>query len=170
MGVKTQLGMKLIARLLLLVSCLVLAQAGTHGGGGGGPAVPSAVTDFFAAQNEKNCTKWVSLFADKFEVQDPMGSPAITSKADLMKGCLGTNQLFQVVSLVPYTSEIYPVAAGAAVRWKSSNVATVNGTTCKLDFTGVDVFTTSNDGKSITSMHGYFDTSLPAKQLKPCLG
>ena len=41
---------------------------------------------------------------------------------------------------------------------------------CKLDFTGVDVFTTSNDGKSITSMHGYFDTSLPAKQLKPCLG
>ena len=50
--------MKLIPAVLL-VSCLVLAQAGRHGGGGG-PAVPSAVTDFFAAQNEKNCTKWVT--------------------------------------------------------------------------------------------------------------
>eukprot|EP00656_Telonema_subtile_P000437 TRINITY_DN10200_c0_g1_i1.p1 TRINITY_DN10200_c0_g1~~TRINITY_DN10200_c0_g1_i1.p1 ORF type:complete len:145 (-),score=26.18 TRINITY_DN10200_c0_g1_i1:408-842(-) len=134
------------------------------------PPVPSAVTDFFAAQNEKNCTKWVNLFADPFEVQDPMGSTAVTTKADMMTGCLQTNQLFQTISLVPYSTEVYAVGEGAAVRWKSGNVAVVNGTTCTLDFEGIDVFTTVADGTLISSMHGYFDPDLPAKQLKPCMG
>jgi hypothetical protein len=39
---------------------------------------------------------------------------------------------------------------------------------CHLNFSGIDVFETINNGTQITSMTGYYDGSIPGKQLAPC--
>ena len=72
---------------------------------------------------------------------------------------------------MPVEGEGYavPGTGQASVRWHCTNLAKVNGSTCPLDFTGVDVFTTSHNGTKITSMHGYFDPALPTAALAPCL-
>merc|ERR1711904_360163 len=43
--------------------------------------LPVAVSGFFSAQNDKDCTAWAGLFADKFSVTDPFGSPPVTTKS-----------------------------------------------------------------------------------------
>jgi len=133
--------------------------------------LPVAVKSFFSTQNAKDCEGWVDLFDENFEVQDPVGSPPVTTKAALLAGCEGNNQLFNTVSLQPTKGEGYavPGTGGAAVQWRCTSVASVNGSHCPLDFSGVDVFTTSHNGTKITSMHGYFDPSLPTQALAPCL-
>ena len=131
-----------------------------------------AVASFFKLQTavaKVDCAAWVALFNDTFTLEDPNGSDPITSKADLLACCEGTNAVFSTISLLPVSA--FPAGDGAAVVWKCNSTAPAlenNGTACVLNFTGVDVFSTTQDGSLITAMHGFFDTSLPADQLKPC--
>ena len=78
------------------------------------PPLPPAVVSFFTTQNNKDCQGWVALFAEKFEVQDPLGSAPVTSHEELLKGCQGTNGLFKEISLEPVKEQAYaPPGSGS---------------------------------------------------------
>ena len=60
---------------------------------------PPAAAAFYEFQNSGQCKDWVSLFSPSFSVVDPLGTPAVTSAADLLTGCTQTPQTFKVVSI-----------------------------------------------------------------------
>ena len=130
------------------------------------PTLQPAVQAFFELQNSRNCSGWVAQFNDTFVVRDPRASDPVRSKADLLAQCEGGLQLFTTIALIP--ERAYPSGDGAAVEWGCYSVAQGRDHTCRLNFTGVDVFLTTDDGTKITEMTGYFDDSIPGAQLAPC--
>ncbi len=81
---------------------------------------------------------------------DPRASDPVRSKADLLAQCEGGLQLFSTIALLP--KRAYPSGDGAAVEWGCYSVAQGRGQVCRLNFTGVDVFLTTDDGMKITGV------------------
>jgi len=131
--------------------------------------IPLAVSKYFELQNSKNCTAWADLFHEPFAVTDPYGSAPINDKDTLIAGCEGGAALFKTISITPL--QTYPVGDAVAVQFHVQSVAPAKsgGRDCALNFKGIDTFRTTKDGTKLVSVTGYYDTSIPDRQLLSCL-
>lgn len=126
-------------------------------------AIDAAVRSYFSTQEAMDCKGFAGLFADSFSLEDPNDSPAVTSKSDVENNCEGAGQAFSKVVL--FTTDIRVAGNGAAAYWTCKSVTRDN---CQMDFTGIDSFE-FNDAIEITSVRGYYDVSIPARQFN-CSG
>lgn len=101
----------------------------------------------------------MALFAPEFSVQDPFGSPPVTNSTALYNGCTASNAVFQTVTVFPV--EVYVSGLGAGALWTVKSVTTKG---CQLDFTGVDAIMFDSN-VLITSIQGFFDTTVAAQQM-----
>eukprot|EP00947_MAST-08B_sp_MAST-8B-sp1_P004395 g4395.t1 len=154
---------------VVLLLCAVAAVTGLATPVATRASVPDVVLRYFTSQNERNCTELGSLFNATFSVTDPHGSPPVTSLDALLAGCKGEMQTFSKVSLRSYRG--WSAGTGTAIEWHCANVAPnpKGGKPCFLNFSGIDVFEVDEASGKIASMVGYFDGSLPQKQLQPCM-
>lgn len=149
-----------LAAALCLLAGLVGPAAGTP--------VTSAVTKYFTLQSEKDCDGWVGLFADDFSVTDPLGTAPITNRTALLQGCKGGAAFFAQILIVPTLVTEVPGQQAAAVAFHVASV--VNATTgCSLSFDGQDVFQL-DESNLITSVVGYYNSSIPQSQVAACQG
>ena len=107
----------------------------------------------------QDCAAFVALFAPEFSVQDPFGSPPVTNSTALYNGCTASNAVFQTVTVFPV--EVYVSGLGAGALWTVKSVTTKG---CQLDFTGVDAIMFDSN-VLITSIQGFFDTTVAAQQM-----
>eukprot|EP00928_Gymnodinium_smaydae_P044888 TRINITY_DN29963_c0_g1_i1.p1 TRINITY_DN29963_c0_g1~~TRINITY_DN29963_c0_g1_i1.p1 ORF type:complete len:220 (+),score=26.34 TRINITY_DN29963_c0_g1_i1:166-825(+) len=133
--------------------------------------VPPVIESFFRVQNEGACDEFAALFEDRFSVEDPAGSPPVSTKSALRAGCEGSGAVFLSVSLKPTAQYVREVDGKVFVPWHCTSVARNpnGGPPCQMNFFGEDVFTLSDDETRITSEKGHFDASIPAEQMKRCM-
>jgi steroid Delta-isomerase len=111
------------------------------------------ILDYFAAIRAKDRQAWLDTFTPGAELvhEDPVGTPARGSQAELAQFWEFIHSLFETVSLE--ADEIYPGGAEVAVRWTGTGRGR-NGV--DVEFSGIDIFEADGNDK-IRSLRAWWD-------------
>ncbi|KAL0209312.1 hypothetical protein RCL1_007252 [Eukaryota sp. TZLM3-RCL] len=129
--------------------------------------VEAVVNTFFNATNSRDCKLLASIFAENCHIEDPRGTPAITSREELYNRCIQPTP-FLTSRLSPHSNQFHVSSNGAAVAW-TFFAAFENK--CTASFSGIDVFTVAPENQRlvIKEMFGYFDLNEATLALSKCM-
>jgi len=114
--------------------------------------VQGAVDAYFASIRSLDVTKYLAALAADATVQDPVGTPVLTTQDARRAFYTGIASLFTHISVDP--DQTYINGNQAAVKWTGH--ATSNGGK-EIDFDGIDVLTV-NDAGTVQTVMAYWDT------------
>ena len=137
----------------------LLGQIGASGAAGSADGDPSGlppaeverlVRDYFAATQSGDATVWAATFADDAVVEDPVGTPPLTTPEAIRAQGEGFVAAFESIGL--YESFVHVNGNEAVAMWQGRGT-TADG--AEVTFDGIDLFEFDDDGK-ITLLRGFW--------------
>ncbi|MET9490906.1 nuclear transport factor 2 family protein [Nocardia sp. NPDC006630] len=124
------------------------------------PAMPAAVTQFFAASQTGDADTWSAAFAENGVFHDPVGQPPIVGRTAIREFIADVLPNFQpFLGLTPLVA--HTVDRWVAVSWSGAAVA-LNGR--PVNWSGINIYELDDDGR-IRDAKAYFDRSIFQAQL-----
>jgi len=125
------------------------------------PSTAETVAEYFAAIRAMDVDRWVAVFASDAVTNDPVGTPPVAGHEALRGFITHIFSSFRSVALTE--QEVYLCGASAAVHWTGHAVAPSGK---EVDFAGVDVIDTNEDGK-ITLVRAFWNPAPVFAALAP---
>lgn len=123
-------------------------------------AIEKTILEYFAALSELNEERWLAVFAEDAETQDPVGSPSNIGIDGLRIFFRNAAAVFDRVDLK--ADQIFVSGNGAGVKWSGGIVGKNER---KASIEGIDVFEMNSEWK-IRRLWAYWDPASMAAELK----
>lgn len=119
----------------------------------------NSVHDYFAALNDIDREAYVACFTEDAAVLDPYGGRPLHGVDGLHKFMDGMERTWASFEMTP--GELFAAGDRVAVQWSCKAEA---GSGKKANFSGINVFTLSEDGR-ISRLEGYWDFKAMVAQI-----